>query len=163
PGRDGRPDPRVRPARPLRGGPGVGRAVRAVPGEGPDRPPGRRRGGGGAGGRVPGGGRGAAAGGRAAADGRRGPGRRAAPEVVADRLTQAVEYRRRYRYAEARDALGTARTAAAGGRTDDRIPVVQAAADDLEFVVELDAVRMRRSMWVEAGGKGRLDERSAPA
>jgi tetratricopeptide (TPR) repeat protein len=42
-------------------------------------------------------------------------------------------------------------------------PEVELAKADLEFVVTLDAIRMKRSTWIlESGGQGHFDEASAP-
>ena len=81
------------------------------------------------------------------------------PELVA----LAADLRRAYRFDQARQTLDQAAALAATAGLDDLQPAVARARADLALVAELDAVRMRRSLWVAApGGKGGFDEAGAP-
>ncbi len=79
-------------------------------------------------------------------------------------LALAVELRKRYRFQDAQAALGQAQQLAAGGLTPELVPIVQQAQADLEFIVELDQIRMQRSIYLtRKGGGGEFDTSTAPA
>jgi tetratricopeptide (TPR) repeat protein len=81
-----------------------------------------------------------------------------------ERATElAAELRRQYRFRDAREVLTNAGELATRAGADDLRPVIDQAKADLEFVVALDEVRMRRSVWVElGGGRGRFREAEVP-
>jgi tetratricopeptide (TPR) repeat protein len=82
-------------------------------------------------------------------------------EQVARLLALAVDLRKEYRFTQAFVTLGEATDAAAVA--PDLLAAVDRARADLEFVVELDSIRSKRSTWiVEKGGKGRFDFASVP-
>jgi tetratricopeptide (TPR) repeat protein/tRNA A-37 threonylcarbamoyl transferase component Bud32 len=83
-------------------------------------------------------------------------------EQVTRLLALATELRTQYRFAQAEAGLGQARDAATVGAAD-RLPAVDQARADLEFVVRLDAIRGKRSTWIQwERGEGRFDEAGAP-
>jgi tetratricopeptide (TPR) repeat protein len=85
----------------------------------------------------------------------------AAREQVTRLLMLATELRSEYQLKQAAAALAEARDAAEA--VPDLLPAVEQARADLAFVIELDAIRGKRSTWVpEEGGKGRFDSDAAP-
>jgi Flp pilus assembly protein TadD len=82
---------------------------------------------------------------------------------VAAALHQSEELRKQYRFTEATRAMGSAEQLAAGGLTPDLADAVAVAKADLRFVIRLDEIRMRRSVWIpDPGGKGTADRAFAP-
>jgi eukaryotic-like serine/threonine-protein kinase len=82
---------------------------------------------------------------------------------VASALALSEDLRRKYRYAQAQRALDQAAKLAAGDSREDLRSQLQRACDDLDFVRECDAIRMKRSIWIAGeDGRGRFDSESAP-
>jgi tetratricopeptide (TPR) repeat protein len=71
-------------------------------------------------------------------------------------LKLATDLRKQYRFREAADALDQAAQLAAGA--PESAPSVDQARADLAFVIQLDDIRMKRSIFVlDAGGQARID------
>ena len=60
----------------------------------------------------------------------------------------ATDLRKRYRYGEAKSTLENALALIPADGPEDAREKLRRAADDLAFVVELDAIRMKRSTWI---------------
>jgi tetratricopeptide (TPR) repeat protein len=87
---------------------------------------------------------------------------RQARDGIAAALKLSIDLRRQYRFREAADAMEQAAQLAAGA--PELTPDVERARADLEFVLELDRIRMKRSVFVmDAGGKARIDWAGAAA
>jgi tetratricopeptide (TPR) repeat protein len=81
-------------------------------------------------------------------------------EEVERTLKLAVELRQAYRFNEAAALLDSVEPLLDG--TDDLKPKVEQAKADLTVLTQLDAIRMRKCVWVtEPGGMGRFDTASA--
>jgi tetratricopeptide (TPR) repeat protein len=77
-------------------------------------------------------------------------------------LAFAAEARKEYRFSAAAGALREAGELVAG-LAPEFVAAVEQAKADLAFVVELDAIRMKRSTWIAEGvGQGRFAEAGAP-
>jgi eukaryotic-like serine/threonine-protein kinase len=85
--------------------------------------------------------------------------------VVEAAIDLADESRKKFRFDEARATLVHATNLLAADSPNELQDRVSRATDDLAFARELDAIRMRRSIWIAAeAGKGRFDfESAAPA
>jgi tRNA A-37 threonylcarbamoyl transferase component Bud32/tetratricopeptide (TPR) repeat protein len=71
-------------------------------------------------------------------------------ERVPALLGLATDLRKLYRFREAGEAIDQAAALAGGGLTPELVPAVGRARGDLAFVVELDEIRVRESIWVPA-------------
>jgi tetratricopeptide (TPR) repeat protein len=88
---------------------------------------------------------------------------RHAGDRVPELIAIAANLRREYKFEQAKQTLAQAAQLAATAGLDDLKPAVAQAQADFAFVVELDAIRMRRSIWIEVpGGRGRYDRAAAP-
>jgi serine/threonine-protein kinase len=82
---------------------------------------------------------------------------------VASAISLSVDLRRKYRFAEAQGALDQAAKLLAPDSPPDLKNHLHQASDDLDFVRQLDCIRMKRSTWIAAeDGRGRFDLESAP-